>query len=78
MVCEARANRPQHLEVVLAVEVRVDPALEAHLGRPERFGLDDAPCDLFEVQKVRAPRRLSDRGPLEKAQNRHLKVQTLV
>ena len=44
----------QHLEVVLAVEVGVDAALQADLGRPAGFGLDDAPCDLVDLEQIGA------------------------
>ena len=43
-------------EVVVAVEVGVDPALQAHLGRAAVDGFDDAPLDLLEVEQVRGAR----------------------
>ncbi len=35
-------HRPAHVDVVVAVEVGMDAALQAHLGRAERGGLGDA------------------------------------
>ena len=53
---DAGADGPDHLEVVVAVEVRVDAALEAHLGGAGVLGLDDPLGDLVELQQVRARR----------------------
>ena len=44
----------QHLEVVVAVEARVDPALQADLGGALRLGLDDASGDLVDLEQVGA------------------------
>ena len=71
-------HRPRHREVVVAVEVGMDAALEAHLGGAAVDGFEHAALDLLEVEQVRVPRRLSDSGPFENAQNRHLNVQTFV
>ena len=49
---EPCADRTQHVEVVVAVEGRVDAALEADLGAPQRLGLRDAARDLLEVEEV--------------------------
>ena len=46
-------HRPGHVEVVVAVEVGVDPALEADLGGAVVDGLEDPPLDLVTVQEVR-------------------------
>jgi len=40
-------------QVVLAVEARVDSALQAHLGRAALDRFDHAPLDLLEVEEVR-------------------------
>ena len=69
---------PGDVDVVVAVEVGVDAALEAHLGGAQRDGFADPLGDVVEGEQVGRPRRLSDSGPLEKPQNRHLKVQTFV
>ena len=73
-----RPDGPDHVEVVVAVELGVDPPLQADLGGAQRFGLTDPVGDLVEGEQIGGPARLRDSGPLEKAQNRHLKVQTLV
>ena len=46
------AHGVEHVEVVVAVEVGVDAALQAHLGRTLGLGLGDAPRDLVELQQV--------------------------
>ncbi len=46
------AHGVEHVEVVVAVEVGVDTALQAHLGRTLGLGLGDAPRDLVELQQV--------------------------
>ena len=46
-------HRPGDVEVVVAVEVGVDAALQAHLGRAALDRLDHAPLDLVEVEQVR-------------------------
>ena len=45
-------HRPAHVDVVVAVEVGMDAALQAHLGRAERGGLGDALLDVFEREEV--------------------------
>ena len=47
-------DRPQHLEVVVAVEVRVDAPLQADLGGARLLRLDDAPGDLVDLEQVGA------------------------
>ena len=49
----AGPHRLQHVEVVVAVEVGVDAALEAHLGRAKRLGLGDPSAHLVQVEQVR-------------------------
>ena len=45
-------HRVEHVEVVVAVEVGVDAALQAHLGRTLGLGLGHAPRDLVELEQV--------------------------
>ena len=71
-------HRLEHVQVVVPVEVGVDAALQADLGRTLVDRLHHPPRDLVELQQVRRPRRLSESGPFEKAQKRHLNVQTFV
>ena len=47
------SDGPDHLEVVVAVEARVDAALEAHLGGPGGLGLGDSLGDVAQLQEVR-------------------------
>ena len=68
-----------HVQVVVAVEAGVDAALEGDLGGPALVGLDHPPGDLVEAEQVRRAAQVeAGSGPLEKAQNRQRKVQTLV
>ena len=46
-------HRPRHVEVVLAVEVGVDAALETHLGGAALDRFDDPPLDLVAVEEIR-------------------------
>ena len=46
-------HRARDVEVVVAVEVGMDAALQAHLGGAAVDRLDDAPLDLVEVEEVR-------------------------
>ena len=47
-----RLHRARDVDVVVAVEVGMDPALEAHLGRAALDGLDDAALHLLELEQV--------------------------
>ena len=47
------SDGPDHLQVVVAVEVRMDAALQADLGGPPRFGLHHPVADLVEPEEVR-------------------------
>ena len=47
---------PGDVDVVVAVEARVDAALQAHLGGAELGGLAHPPGDVVERQQVRACR----------------------
>ena len=47
-------HRARDVDVVVAVEVGMDAALQAHLGRAALDRLDDAPLHLFELEEVRA------------------------
>ena len=70
---------PGDVDVVVAVEVGVDAALQAHLGGAVVRRLDaPGPAMSSSVSRYGVPRRLSDSGPFEKPQNRHLNVQTFV
>ena len=46
------ADGPDHLEVVVAVEARVDAALEAHLGGAGGFGLGHSLGDVAQLEQV--------------------------
>src|SRR5581483_6519188 len=48
-----RLHRPGDLQVVVAVEARVDAALEADLGGAALHGLHHPALDLLEVEEVR-------------------------
>ena len=50
-----RFHRSCHRQVVLAVEVGMDAALEADLGGAALDGFDDPALDLLEVEQVRRP-----------------------
>ena len=52
MRSDAGAHRLEHVEVVVAVEVGVDAALEAHLGGALGLGLGHAARDLVELEQV--------------------------
>ena len=63
-------HRPGDVDVVVAVEVGVDAALQAHLGgaavrtpRATRSAMSS------RVRRYGVPRRFSDSGPLENPQN---------
>ena len=72
-------HRPGDVDVVVAVEVRVDAALQAHLGGAERRPPRRPALRCRRASsRYGVPRRLSDSGPFEKPQNRHLNVQTFV
>ena len=71
-------HRPGDVDVVVAVEVGVDAALQAHLGGAELDASTDPSGDVVEREQVGRARRLSDSGPFENPQNRHLNVQTFV
>ena len=60
----AGSHGPQHLEVVLAVEARVDPPLETDLGGALLLGFDDAPCDLVDLEQVWAAAQVERQGSL--------------
>ncbi len=47
------SDGPDHLQVVVAVEVRMDAALQAHLGGAPGFGFDHPGADLVEAEEVR-------------------------
>ena len=70
---------PGDVEVVVAVEVGVDAALQADLGRAAVDRLDARGAGSPRARAGTAsPRRFSESGPFENAQNRHLNVQTFV
>ena len=48
----AGPHRLEHVEVVVAVEVGVDAALQAHLGRALGLRLGHPPGDLVELEQV--------------------------
>ena len=66
-------DRPDDREVVVAVERRMDAALEADLDGTALPGLLDAADDLVERHEIRRPRRFSASLPFENAQKPHLK-----
>ena len=71
-------HRARHVDVVVAVEVGVDAALQAHLGRAALDRLDDAPLDLVEVEQVRVAAEVQRQRALRERAERHLNVQTFV
>ena len=71
-------RRGEDGEVIVAGEVRVDPALHAHLRRAACPRLRGAPGDFLHRQEVRLAPEFSAAGPLENAQNAQDKVHTLV
>ena len=74
----ATAFTARDVDVVVAVEVGMDAALQAHLGGAALDGLDDAPLHLFELEQVGRAAQVERQRPFEKAQKRHLNVQTFV
>ena len=48
----------EHLEVVVAVELGVDPTLETHFGGPDLLGLPHPVGDLAQLEQVRAPTQI--------------------
>ena len=73
-----RVDRLRDVDVVVAVEVGMDSALETHLGGPDLGRLDGSLGDVVEGQQIRRAPQVERQGPLENPQNRHLKVHTLV
>jgi len=73
-----RLHRARDVDVVVAVEVGVNAALQAYLGGAALDGLDDRRCISSISTRYGLPRRLSDSGPFENAQKRHLNVHTFV
>ncbi len=59
-----RTDRPQHLEVVGAVEVWVDPTLKADLGGAGLLRFDDAAGDLADLEQVGAATKVQRQRPL--------------
>ena len=59
-----RLHRARDVDVVVAVEVGMDPALEAHLGRAALDRLDDAPLHLLELEQVRLAAQVERERPL--------------
>ena len=58
-----RPHRPGHVEVVLAVELGVDPPLQADLGGPQRFGLADPLGDLVQGQEIGGAAQVEGQRP---------------
>ena len=54
----------EHVEVVVAVEVRVDAALQADLGGPLGLGLGHPPGDLVQVEQVGGAPQVERERPL--------------
>jgi hypothetical protein len=67
-----------HVDVIVAVEAGVDATLQRHLAGTALPRLARPLGNVVERQQVRRARRLSDSGPFENPQNRHLNVHTLV
>ena len=63
-VGRAGAHRLEHVQVVVAVEVGVDAALQADLGGALVDRLHHAPRDLVELQQVRRPAQVERERPL--------------
>jgi len=58
-----RADCLQHIEVVGAVEVRVDPTLQADLGGAGLLRLDDTAGDLADLEHVGAATKVQRQRP---------------